>query len=388
MNINCQTVAARLTPAGNAALAVVAIRGPEAWNAVARHFTPLKATALWPPATIEVGVFWLGRFGDNAGQRLADQAVLSVIRDQPDPWLELHCHGGPEVVRWVLEILESEGTRIIDWAQMYSLTASRASAERALSQALTTRTASALLDQVCGAFDREVQTILGMLAGDPAVVEGRLSGLARYATLGKHLTEPWRIAILGAPNVGKSTLLNALAGYQRAIVSPTAGTTRDIVSLRTAIDGWPVEFSDTAGMRSATANLERQGVERAKAAAGASDLCLWLLDASTTPVWPDFTHPALPLVINKMDLPAAWNLELAADAVKISAETHEGLDALCARVSAWLVPQPPPPGSPLPYTSELADLVLACEERWRKGSRLNVREILEGMLSVSDIAER
>src|SRR5206468_2220750 len=110
----------------------------------------------------------------------------------------------------------------------------------------------------------------------------------------------------GAPNVGKSSLVNALAGYQRSIVAPTPGTTRDVVATTLAIDGWPVELSDTAGLHGEGEQLERAGMARARAAAAAADLCVWVLDGSAAPVWlgPEITAPLT--VINKIDLPPAW----------------------------------------------------------------------------------
>src|SRR4029453_3197945 len=76
-----------------------------------------------------------------------------------------------------------------------------------------------------------------------------LGAVLEFAELGQHLTAPWRVVLAGPPNVGKSSLINALAGYQRTIVSHVPGTTRDVVTTTTAIDGWPVELADTAGLR-------------------------------------------------------------------------------------------------------------------------------------------
>jgi tRNA modification GTPase len=159
--------------------------------------------------------------------------------------------------------------------------------------------------------------------------------------------------IAGAPNVGKSTLVNVLAGFQRSIVSPIPGTTRDLVSTLIAIDGWPIELIDTAGWRSAATPLEQEGIVRGKLAAGDADLCLWLVDASAAPVLPE--DRSFRVVINKIDLPNAW--EHPADAVRISAHTGQGLDQLCQQISTWLVPAPPQQGEAVPFTPAVAEQV-------------------------------
>src|SRR5207237_636472 len=103
-----------------------------------------------------------------------------------------------------------------------------------LSKAPTVRTASIQLDQYRGAFARAVEAALA----DPALIPE----LARFAPVGRHLVAPWAVAVVGPPNVGKSSLVNALAGYQRAVVSDVPGTTRDVVRTLVALDGWPVEL--------------------------------------------------------------------------------------------------------------------------------------------------
>src|SRR5439155_711085 len=112
-----------------------------------------------------------------------------------------------------------------------------------------------------------------------------LKELKSRTRLGRHLTNPWRVVVAGAPNVGKSSLVNALAGYARCVVSPTPGTTRDVVSTLIAVDGWPIELLDTAGLRLPGENLEQQGIALARAAVESADLCLWVIDASASPIW-------------------------------------------------------------------------------------------------------
>jgi tRNA modification GTPase len=168
--------------------------------------------------------------------------------------------------------------------------------------------------------------------------------------------------VAGAPNVGKSSLVNALAGHQRCIVNASPGTTRDVISTALAIDGWPVELMDTAGLREGSGSLERQGIELARNTAQSADLCLWILDASTSPLWPDFEARGMQVIINKVDLQATWDLSLAADAIRVSATTGSGLDSLCQSLSRWLVPNPPTPGTAVPFTAALCDQV---EDAWR-----------------------
>src|SRR5439155_19937570 len=177
-------------------------------------------------------------------------------------------------------------------------------------------TAAIVLDQYHGAFARAVaESRAALERNDPGAAGWLLDQIARYGPVGRHLASPWRVAILGAPNVGKSSLANLLAGYQRSVVSPVPGTTRDVVTSVIAVDGWPVELVDTAGWRDAVESLERQGIGLARAAAAAADLCLWILGAAALPAWPDGALPAPHFVVNKSGLPAVWDLGQAAASI-------------------------------------------------------------------------
>lgn len=192
------------------------------------------------------------------------------------------------------------------------------------------------------------------------IAHRRIEELSSRAELGRHLTIPWRVAIAGPPNVGKSSLLNVLAGFQRSVVAPVPGTTRDVVSVELAIDGWPVEFLDMAGLREANDELERAGVERALAALASVDLVLWLFDATeSNPARP---VPMVPVgraltIANKCDL---TDSPPEADLL-ISAKTGAGIPALCDAISRKLVPTPPAAGAAIPIDGAHVDLLRAFE---------------------------
>jgi tRNA modification GTPase len=210
-----------------------------------------------------------------------------------------------------------------------------------------------------------------------------LAAWARNVPVGRHLVEPWKVVLAGAPNVGKSSLLNALAGYQRSIVAPTPGTTRDVVTTTVALDGWPVELADTAGLRPDAGPLEGQGIERARGAAATADLCLWVLDASSEPAWPDLAPERVLLVVNKADLPPAWDLTQAAGAVHVSARNGAGLGDLCDSIVERLVPHPPGPDEQVPFTPELCDAIEEAYAHLTAGRTDDARRVLAGLLEPS-----
>jgi tRNA modification GTPase len=371
-----ETLVACLTPPGQGAVATLAVDGPHAWEVV----RPLFRTRSGADAPVDPpsGRILLGRLGGE----IADEVVLTIKRVGPSQRLELHCHGGRANVRFLLDLLTARGLRVCSWQEFLQRTDSdafRAAASVALAEAPTVRTATILLDQYHGAFAAALDAILKALAHDD--IDAASTGmhtLARRAGLGRRLTTPWRVAVAGPPNVGKSSLMNALAGYQRSIVSPTPGTTRDVVTTRLAIDGWPVELADTAGVREGTDSLEEQGVRKARATAHAADLCLWLLDASAPPVWPGTDVGAVRLVINKVDLQAVWDVA-AVDGVQVSALTQEGLPELCAALSAWLVPDPPPSGAAIPFTERLGAAIEDAYRLLADGRSNEARQILMGL---------
>jgi len=354
------TAVSLLTAPGSAAIATVEVRGPRAWDLAKRLFTPAGRPL---PESPDVGRFWFGTLG-------SDEVVLAVTAADA---VEVHCHGGLRVVRWVIEQFTA------DAAEERTLRPSDEGFEL-LQRAPALRTASILLDQLNGAFALEVQQILRLLETNPDSAKEPLRRLAELGdTVGRHLVEPWKVVIAGPPNVGKSSLVNALAGYQRSVVSDVAGTTRDVVGVRVAFDGWPVELIDTAGLREAE-GLEAEGIERAEREATAADLVVWLMDFSDpNPVWGPETIPRTRLVgcVTKSDLPGQWNLGDWGDAwgmPLVSSATGDVSGLVHALVNR-LVPAVPKPGEAVPFTPRLIELVEAAHAAPAEAARL-LREAL------------
>jgi tRNA modification GTPase len=364
-----ETYVACLTPAGRGAIASLALVGPDAWRVARALWKPLPGSGARLPEEPTIGPIWLGRMGDEA----QDEVVLAVKSLQPIPCLEIHCHGGGEVVRFLIEALQRNRIKPCSWPELEERQegqSGRTAIAALLANAPTVRTASILLDQFNGAFEKTFRAIFAAweLQHDQQIGE-LLGNLARYSAVGRHLTTPWRVVVAGAPNVGKSSLVNALAGYQRCIVAPTPGTTRDKVTMVVSLDGWVIELSDTAGFRQSAVDLEQEGIALAQRAVQAADLCLWLVDSSEPPQWPDFQLPLLRLVVNKIDLPAAWDLDEAGDAVQVSAQTGRGIPTLCEAIARWLVPEAPPPGAGVPYSPSLCSAVEAAWRFYEAGER-------------------
>lgn len=390
--MNTGTFMAVLTPSGRGAIATLALRGPRAWE-IARalfQFFPRADTrdsTTQLPIEPSTGRFWVGRLGE-AGKGGSDDVVLAVRQLEPLPWLEVHCHGGDQAIGFLQDIFAKHGVIACSWQELEMPSETprlQVLAREHLAQAPTLRTARILLDQVHGAFENAVREVLTRLQmGDTDSANKLLAELSSRQRLGRHLVEPWRVVVAGPPNAGKSSLVNALAGYSRCLVSPQPGTTRDVVTTTLAIDGWPVELADTAGRRDAAESLEREGIDRARQMAADADLCLWLLDGSTTPVQREGPSSNTALVINKIDLPAAWDWDKLAAIAQVSAQTGDGIQELCVELSRRLVPEPPPAGAAVPFNVELCEQIerAATECRARRVDR--AIEVLREMRSRHD----
>jgi tRNA modification GTPase len=337
----------QLTPTGRGAVASFRIESPEALEVVARHTTTGSGR---PLAESSVGRIVLGRFGPGG-----EEVVLARLSDSA---IELHCHGGLAAVAGVEEIFAAAGCRRISWQNWIGLQEAdpyAAAARLALAEARTARTAAILLDQYQGALRRAVQQIeASVQAGALEAARQQAEALLAHAATGLHLVRPWQVVVAGQPNVGKSSLINALVGYQRAIVHSSPGTTRDIVGVQTAMEGWPVELSDTAGLRQGGEEIEQMGIDLARHKIASADLVLLVFDRSLPWSIQDQElvddYPAALRLHNKSDLPRASGQR--PPGTETSAMLAVGIDELCREIAARLVPHPPLPGDAVPFAPE------------------------------------
>ena len=381
MSVN-ETIVAAATPAGRSALAIVRVDGPLAASiataALGRKSPPAEKTST------------LGIWRDQSGAPI-DQ-VVAVLWSAGRSFtgndsLEITCHGNPLLVRRITEDCLARGGRLaepgeftrrsylagrIDLTQAEAVAdLIHASSERALASARR-MLAGELGRHVARWSDRTLQVLAELEAHidfpeedlppeDPRGPAARLaeiaSELSAYARTAKHdgaLRAGLRVAVVGAPNAGKSSLLNALTGAERAIVSPEAGTTRDY--LEAPVAGLPLAVTaiDTAGLRDGGSAVENLGMTRSLEQARGAHLLLLVVDASAEP-------PALPaelvalldsartlVIANKADLPAhPAQKDFLPQLTKLSACLLDGRDAekLRAKLGDFLIAQEIAPGA-------------------------------------------
>lgn len=338
-----------LTPAGRGAIATLLVEGAGAVDAVEHEFRPAGKQTL-RSAAADRPIY--GRFGPPPGEEI-------VARRTGDATVEIHCHGGSAAVARIVELLAGRCCATLGWREWMAQQEPdplAAAARIALADARTARTAAILLDQYAGALRRAVDEIgVALDRRDLAGAERQIAAMLQRARLGRRLIEPWRVVVAGAPNVGKSSLVNALLGYGRAIVHPTPGTTRDLVTALTVIDGWPVQLIDTAGLRDTADPLEQSGIELACGELATADLALLVFDGAECwsphdqQRWADY--PAALVVHNKSDLPRASDTGERPPGLWASAASGQNLPELLSRIVARLVPDPPPAGGAVPFTA-------------------------------------
>ena len=359
-----EAIAAIATAAGRAGIGVVRVSGPDlsriAAGVLARDLEPRRAT--------------FATFRGSRGEAL-DQG-LALLFPAPASYtgetvLELHAHGGPAVLALLLGRCLDLGARLAEPGEFTKraflngkLDLAQAEGVADLIEAATATAVRAAARSLSGDFSREIRSAVeGLIelrafteatldfpdedieflraadaAGKLASLRERLDAIVARARQGALLREGLSVALIGRPNVGKSSLLNQLVGEELAIVTPVPGTTRDAIRGSIEIDGIPLHVVDTAGLRPTTDAVEKLGIERTRAAIGQADLALIVTDARE-PAHPDDGTIAseLPpglvriLVRNKIDLAGleAGSTEIdGAVTVSLSAKTGAGIEQL------------------------------------------------------------
>ncbi|MFA5600408.1 MAG: tRNA uridine-5-carboxymethylaminomethyl(34) synthesis GTPase MnmE [Phenylobacterium sp.] len=364
------TIYAASTAPGRAAVAVVRISGPAAAKAGAAlagalpkpRRAGLRTLSTPQGEPIDRGlVLWFPGPGSYTGEDL----------------VEFHVHGGPAVVAGLLEALAGQELRLAEPGEFTRRAFERGKLDLAqaegvadLIEAETAAQRRQALDQLGGRMSHiqarwrealiEAQAIFEAAVDFPdeeipadvlARAEGPLRQLrdevgAALADVGRgeRIREGWRVALVGAPNAGKSTLLNALAGREAAIVTATPGTTRDIIEVPLQLAGYKALLADTAGLRETGDEIEAEGVRRARAWAEGAALRLFLVDGSAQAAdlaSAGLLRPGDLMVVSKADLPPGPAADAAAaeaerrglTLVRLSAHRVEDVDALIARLA-------------------------------------------------------
>ena len=351
---------------GESAIGVIRVSGPEAIATVA----PLLRTST-PLIDFPSHSLRRVRVIDPKSGEPVDEALCAVLRaprsSTGEDVVELSCHGSPALLRLVTLWIVEQGARLaapgeftrraflngrLDLAQAEAVALLiGARTDRAV--ALAARAlAGGLSDQVRGAWTALIDLIAGLevvldfpeehLGHDCATARAAVARLRddvqRWLAAARHgrvVHDGLIVALVGPPNAGKSSLLNALLGRDRAIVSPLAGTTRDIVEGMLVVSGVPLRLLDTAGLDVPRDAVEAEGIRRSHDAMEESDLLLVVLDGSIPPatrVLAETAHRARVLVRAKSDLPGHPEISALPHTVPASTVARGGLDALRERL--------------------------------------------------------
>jgi len=367
--LSLDTIVAPVTPPGEGGVGIVRLSGPQA---VAHLKSSFRSKT--KHKEFESHRLYYGQLFTVDEVRLDE--VLAVVMRSPRSYtgedvVEVHCHGGIQIIRSVLDLFLDAGARMAapgEFTQRAFLNGrldlSQAEAVIDVIKARSEKSGQVALDQLEGHLSRKIYAYSDQLKSSLALLEAHIDfpddevgsldlvslvepiraqvaemvALANSFDVGRVLREGVSILILGRPNVGKSSLMNALLGESRAIVTPVAGTTRDTLEEALVLAGFPVRLIDAAGVRETEDPIEKEGVRRASSKALVADLILLVVDGSTPLNNEDFLAIGLCqtdktiVVVNKDDQPQQIDFNQLVEfphKVQVSAKKLAGLDTLC-----------------------------------------------------------
>lgn len=366
------TIAAISTPLGEGGISVIRVSGPEAVSGVDRIFR--SKTSISDAATHTVHY---GHIQNPRTKETIDEVLVTIMRAPRsftmEDVVEIGCHGGIISVKYVLELVLEQGIRLAEPGEFTKraflngrIDLSQAEAVIDIIRSKSDRAHKMALKQAEGVLSSQIRQIRHELVELMAHIEvnidypehdveemttrfiqdkcqaaiSQIDRLLKTAEQGKVIREGIVTAIVGRPNVGKSSLLNALAQENKAIVTDIPGTTRDVIEEYVTINGIPLKLLDTAGIRETSDLVEQIGVEKSRNVLTDADLILLVLNANEqlhedeVELLKQLNDRQLLVLINKTDLPRKLDMsklvELVADnrIVEMSIQENEGLEAL------------------------------------------------------------
>ena len=360
------TIAAIATPVGEGGIAVVRLSGPQSLSIADTSFRPAGKSSP-PPSAAPSHTIHFGKIVRQG--RILDEVLLAVMR-APRSFtrqdvVEITCHGGLLPAKLVLDTLLENGARLAAPGEFTRraflngrIDLAQAEAVADLIHSRTELALAAANEQLAGKLSQRINLLRDDLMRTLAHIEahidfpdediapdtrekliGRLQAgvaftdqLLRTANEGRILRRGIRAAIIGRPNVGKSSLLNQLLGHDRAIVSRIPGTTRDTIEETANVRGLPVIFIDTAGLREAADEIELEGIRRSRGALADAELILHVLDAADPladddeKLFSEFAQKKRLLIRNKIDLPLRLQLPPGISALDVCCLTGKGIE--------------------------------------------------------------
>ena len=358
------TIAAISTAPGEGGIAIIRVSGPESLSVADRIFKCLPPLPSERPAPAVI-------YGHVvSGAAVLDEALLLIMRSPHsytrEDVIEIQCHGGAISAKRILRAVLQEKTRLAEPGEFTKrafingrIDLLQAEAVMDLISAQTERSATLAMEQLEGSLSHsfgdiyngilgscaDLEATLDFIDGDlpdsfmPAVIQRLVDALEKIDSMlstwdeGHIIREGALVVISGKPNAGKSTLLNALLGRDRVIVSPIPGTTRDVIEEQLVMDGIPIRLADTAGLRLSECALEQEGVRRAKNQIEKADINLHVIDSSKAIDDDDYKNissldPKTTIIVfNKIDLGFKVNISIFKnhETIKAQASANKGL---------------------------------------------------------------